>query len=435
MIKIILILSLITTAFGKIKEVTLKQALDSATSNNLELKINDFKIEQATKEIGRIKGEFMPQFESTVGVGPINKVIGDSLESEISYDEWGIIVMAGLDAVWPIYAWGMKKNYLNAAKNGVKVKKEDKKIKREEIRYNVKKAYYGSLYTHSLKRFVDEIIIDVDKALDKMKDKKNKKEEIYQVEILRGEIESKKAEILKNHKLAIAGLGFYMGLNRDQELSTDIDWIEYSSRKLKSAEHYWNTALQMNPELSKIKHGIEAKKNLAIAEKKTNLPVIGLLMAVNLSYTNMREKQKSRFAFDPYNSTNFAFGIGFKWDFNWGVTMSKVEQIKAEELELKATEKYAVSGYWMRIKKICLEIEENQTKFKASKKSYKFGKKWLNKVIAGLSLGLVNAKEIVDAYGARALTQKNYYESIYNLHISWAKLTKAVGVEVDPTLL
>ncbi len=108
----------------------LKSAIQTALQNNLELKIEKYKIDQAQADIARVYAEFRPQIQSTVGVGPINKVVGNSLDSKISYDEWGIIVMGSFDALWPIYTWNRKDDLLNAANSGVIVKEEDAKLKK-----------------------------------------------------------------------------------------------------------------------------------------------------------------------------------------------------------------------------------------------------------------------------------------------------------------
>ncbi|HLE10360.1 MAG: hypothetical protein A2504_04315 [Bdellovibrionales bacterium RIFOXYD12_FULL_39_22] len=419
---------------ASVRQITLKNAIETALQNNLELKVEKYKIEQAASDIKRIHGEFYPQMQMTLGVGPINKVVGNSLNSEISYDEWGIIVMGSFDALWPIYTWKRKNDLLNAAENGVIVKEENEKLKRNEIIFKVKEAYYGTLYTYSLKYFIEEVTADVARALADMQKKKAKQEDMYKVEILKSQIESKRAEIEKNHTLASDGLALYMGLSHEEKITTDIDWIETTERELRPLEEYWQMAQANKPEFRKLKAGVAAKKSLAISEKKANWPLFGVLMSADLASTNMREKQDSRFAFDPYNSSNFALGIGIKWSLNFGVSEAISAKYNAEAMELLATERYAQDGVYLLIKKTWLEISEAQKKVEATLSGYRYGKKWLNKVITGVSIGLVDGKEIVDAYGSRALTQKEYYEAIYNLHMAWAKLSQELGVEVDPLL-
>ncbi len=268
-----------------------------------------------------------------------------------------------------------------------------------------------------------------------MQKKKAKQEDLYKVEILKSQIESKRAEIEKNHILALDGLAMYMGLSHDQKVLTDVDWIESVSRDLKRFDDYWQIALANKPEFKKINAGIEAKKYLAKSELKSNWPMFGVIMSADLATTNMREEQDSRFAFDPYNSSNFALGLGFKWNINFGVSQAISEKYNAEAMELKATSQYAQDGFYLLIKKAWLEIEEAQKKVEATQSGYRYGKKWLNKIITGVSIGLVDGKEIVDAYGSRALTQKEYYEAIYNLHMAWARLSREVGTEIDQILL
>lgn len=49
-------------------------------------------------------------------------------------------------------------------------------------------------------------------------------------------------------------------------------------------------------------------------------------------------------------------------------------------------------------------------------------------------LGLLDGKEIVQAYQARAQTYKDYLEAVYHYNIAWASLSRSIGQEVDPEI-
>ena len=80
-------------------------------------------------------------------------------------------------------------------------------------------------------------------------------------------------------------------------------------------------------------------------------------------------------------------------------------------------------------------IRTSEKKVKYLKRAKKFAKKWLSRVVMAISMGLLSSEKIVDAYGARALTFKNYFEAIFEHHMAWSKLSKAIGQEIDPILI
>ena len=153
-ISLSLILSLATSLCANATEMGLRDALDRVSGQNLEFAVEEYKIEQAKTDISRVKAEFNPKLDATLGAGPINKATGDSLNSTEDKNRWGALYIGSIEFTWPIYSWGRKGDYLKAANAGVEVKEQDKKLKELEIKYNIKKTYFGVLYATSLLDFV-----------------------------------------------------------------------------------------------------------------------------------------------------------------------------------------------------------------------------------------------------------------------------------------
>jgi len=409
---------------------TLKEALERIQDRNLELPIEDYKIEQSETDISRIKAEFNPKLEASLGAGPINKATGDSLNSSEDKNQWGALYIGSIEFTWPLYCWGRKEDYLKAANKGISVKQEDKFLKELEIAYNIKKTYFGALYATTLLDFIKGARDDIEKVLE---NKKMAEKDRFRLEILKEQINAREAEIKKNLDLALHAFRLYTG-SVDETLKPKDEWLEITERELKDFSYYLKIAQENKPEFQKLKLGIDAKHLLAKAEYKANYPVIAFLTKYDFAYTNMRNAQKSTFAYDPYNGTNAVVGFGFKWSFDFGVTNAKAAKINAEALELEAQRRYADEGIPTLIKKAWLEIEEADKNLNAQKKASKLGKQWLTKLMSSASLGIIESKELVDAYQARLLTLKDYYEAIYKHHMAWAELTLAVGKEIDPTL-
>lgn len=421
-----LILSFQTQA----NSLTLKEALQRVPDQNLELTVEDYKIQQSETEISRVKAEFYPKLDATLGAGPINKATGDSLNSQEDKNRWGALYIGNIEFTWPLYSWGRKSDYLKAAQDGISVKQEDKKLKELEIRYNIKKTYYGVLYATTLLDFVKGSREDIAKVLE---NKKLAEKDRLRLEILTEQINSKEAEIKKNLDLALRAFRLYVG-SIDKTLKPKEDWIEITDRELKELSFYLQAAQDEKPELKKLQLGIEAKHSLSKAEFKGNYPVVAFLAKYDFAYTNMRNAQKSAFAYDPYNGTNAVIGVGIKWSFDFGVTNAKSAKIHAEAMELEAQRRFADEGIPVMIEKAWLEVREAEQNLMAQKRASKLGKQWLTKYMGGASLGIVDSKDLVDAYQARLLTLKDYYEAIYKHHMAWADLCLAVGKEIDPTL-
>ena len=372
--------------------------------------------------------------KSTLGVGPITSASGNALNSEHERDEWGAAFLAGIEFNWPLWSWGRQKNNHQAVKHGLSVKKAENQEKWLEVSYQVKEAYYGYLLAHSLKDFVDGVEEKLKSALKEAKSfKKKKKESIYRLEILLGQVSSKKNEIASALKIASAGLKVRSG--HKKELYPTEEWLSSRFRKIEALEYYQDKALQNNVQILKIASGVKAQRELIVAEKKGGYPVVGLLFKYNYTQTDVREDQKSLFAYDPYNRSEALLGVGLQWDWQFGKVSQKVKKIKLEEKKLLLKQEFAKRGIPELVKKAWEELIVAEKNVRIFKKTQKAGKKWLARAAIGWGTGLADSKKLVEAFSARAQTRRQYLEAIYQYELKWGALSRVVGREVDPNLL
>lgn len=417
-----------------VEKLTLREALDRALNRNGELRSQRLQVEQAAEEIGRARGEFGPRIEGILGIGPITKAEGNATGVREDTDTWGRTIFGKISFLVPIYTWGRKTNYENAARAGMHVKKAESELKENQLRFEVKEAFYGYQMANSFRDFVAGGKSELQKAIDKRKGRKNESgKDGLRLEIFLHEVESREAEIIKYLELAKEGFTLRIGANRGQALPKE-EWLLPEAREKKPVEAYVELAHARRPEFRQLSEGIFAKRSLAKAEHKALFPILGLMASYEASETNVRTAQPGVFSYDPYNHKTTSAGIGFKWDFQWELQQAKAAKfrIEAEELELK--EEYARQGIEADVRKAYLELQEAESRLKAATEGHKAGKKWLTGEAIGFSSGLGSAQGVVEAYAARAETTKNYFEALFRHQMAWASLSRAVGEEVDPLL-
>jgi outer membrane protein TolC len=421
------------------KVVTLKEAIELAKKNNLEIKAEKYKAPIAETDLTLIRGEFFPKINATAGIGPINGKSGNALGYRDT-NTWGAEWIASIEAKIPLFVWGRSDNLKRAVELNTEINQLDVTKKEIEIVYKLKEAYYGWQYALSLLDFVSETQKDLEQAIKALEEKKSsKKEDILRLEVFKYQVQEKKIEIEKSVKLAQMGVGYYIGLNLKADLSSSIqnerEWIEVDTRELKEFDYYLNLMNAHFPDIIKVGKGIEAKSELLSSEKKSQLPAFGALVKYDYAYTDQRTEQNNPFAYDPYNKSEVALGVGLTWDIDFGVKQSKIDKLHLEIAELKSKEALAQEGLKVLLNKSYMEVKEAELKAETLKKAYKSAKRWLTNIGTSVSLGLTPAKDIVDAYTTRALVFKDYYESLYHYHMAWASLSRSVGVEVDPLLI
>ncbi len=420
------------------KILTLKDAIALTLKNNLEIKTETYKAPIAETDLTLIRGELLPKINATAGVGPINGKKGNFSFYEDTHT-WGAEWIASIEAKIPLYVWGRGDDLKHAAKLNTEINQLDVNKKQNDVIYKLKEAYFGWQYALSLLDFVSETQKDLEQAIKALEEKKtSKREDILRLEVFKYQVQEKRIEIEKSVKLAQMGVNFYIGQNLKLDQSAGFqnerEWIEIDQRELKEFNYYFDLMNTFYPDIQKVGKGIQAKSDLLISEKKSQRPYFGAILKYDYAHTDQRTAQKNPFIYDPYNRSDVAFGVGVTWDIDFGVKQSKIDKLVLEIAELKSKEMYANEGLKVLLNKAYMEVQEAQDRAETLKKAYKSAKRWLTNIGASVSLGLTPAKDIVDAYTTRALVYKDYYESLYRYHMTWANLTVATGTEVDPLL-
>ena len=414
--------------------ITIKKAINLSLKNSELLKEKKSIVSNFSNLKNRIKGEFNPKVNVTLGTGPINKESGNAISSQ-KESSLGPLFLGSFKLTYPIWSWGRKSDLIKAASSGKDVEKENLAIEKLNIIYNVKKLYYGNLLAKTLLKFAEETRDDVLGIIKTMKEKKASKEDRYRIEILASEIKAKIVEIKKKESLTIKALNFFVGRSSEEKaLKTDQDWLEFQPRALKDDKYYLDLANNHLPQLNQIRSGIEAKSNLLKAERKSQYPLFVFLAEGKYGKTSQMTDQESSFSYDPYNQKVLSAGVGFTLDIDWGVTSSKMETIKSEINQLRLKKSYAQRGIPLKVIQALENLKASIKKIKYQKKSKKYAKRWLSRVIMGVSIGLLDSKKISDVYSARAMTFKSYLEAVYENYMAWADLSKLIGREVDPLL-
>jgi outer membrane protein len=420
------------TAFAAPIRIDLSQAIARAMEFNGEIAAERATVLQAEADLDRVGGEFGPKIEILAGVGPNFRASGDAVSGSEDKGTWGRTLVGAFSVAQPLYSFGRKSNYRQAAVLGKQVKIAGVKVKEQDVRLQVKEAYYGYLAAKSLYDYIQEGRADLEKA--KAGKTPSKKEQL-RMDVFMSQIDSKEAELKKNILLAQEALQVRLGALENEIVLPKEDWIDASERKLNALEYYLNLAQGERGEFQQLRQGILAKRRLAAAEYGAFFPVLAVLAKYDFADTNVRNTQTSPYAYDPYNRDAWTLGLGLKWDLQWGLPQAKAAKLSAEAEELEAKQSFAERGILLEVKRAFWDLEEANTRLNATTAANRASKKLLSQELMAYGSGLGGkVEDIATAYAARAEAVKGYYEAIYQQHLAWARLSHAVGQEVDPLL-
>lgn len=399
-----------------------------------EILIEKFEIDKARALFNRIDGETNPKISILSGIGPNKSVVGNPLSSVQSNDIDTATYLAKIDLKIPVYAFNRKADLQKAADGNLKVKELDVKKSVSLLTKKIKEYFYGYQYAASLNDFASSTLGDLDTVLKDMKDSKSKKnsdEDYNKLVLFRSLAQVKKFEIEKGLAQGLLGLKY---ITQDTEPKVEQDWIEFIPRTIPSLNELNHFINESNFDLQRANHGVAAKTAYLSSEKKSLLPVFGIFSSFDWRHTSKSTEQTSKFAYDPYNNSDFSIGAGLIWEIDFGVKSSAVQIAQAELEAVKMQQAFALKNLPLKIEKTYLDLVEAQQKATELEKSYKTSKKLLNNISSGVALGITPAKDIIDSYTMKAQIYQQFMEAIYNYEMKLAELSYEVGRELDPAL-
>jgi len=422
------------------RTVTLNEALKLGLQNNLSILAERTVLEIAGARQSQARAANYPKVLGTAILAPINSVEGNAINA-YENGKWGPWLTSTLQILQPVYTWGKISSYKEAAAQGLEVAKAQTRKSESELVYEIKELYYGAVLAEQLVDFLQGGKNDVDELVKKATEDQAKKRpdisrrDFYRLKIFAAEASYRLEEAKKLRELARHALSLKLGFHPDTETLPSESALSPIELPIPEESLLRARLATERPELRQLHHGIAAKRALLEAEKANKFPMLFLGGQLELAYSNVRQKQNSPFAFDPYNRSQIGVGIGVQWNFDFATTLANEQMGRAEISELERKEEYAQVGFVMELKKSLADLREMKTRVEESREAFQVGKRWLVSETMGYSAGLGEVKNVIDAYLARAKTAKDHWEAIYRLNMAWAGLDKTVGSNLTPNAL
>lgn len=413
---------------------TLKDCIDYAISHNHE--IGEVSYNSVEYISGRKQAEDArnPQFSIMTYTAPMYKITGDALSYDRDYNVWGPYIHSELKLQMPIYTWGKIDAYINAANNGVKVAENEKLQKTNEVIYEVKKYYHSYLLARTLKKVVEDMKKILDEAIEKAQklyeegNGEVKKSDLEKLKVYLGEAEKYLHESEKGVLMARLALMQKMGMSENKDFEIEESKLNRISYELRDVDYYIELAFKKRPEWNMLKTGIKAKEFLLEAEKADRYPVFFLGGSAVYSKAWVVKDQKNPWLNDEFNNFYGGVAVGAKFDFAPKTLNAKIEAKKAEVDKLYEKEKFARDGIILQVKNSYYTAKEAYENITSARKAMDAADKWV--IAAGITYGLGtgDVKDALEGLAAKAKTQKDYYQAIFDYNMAVAELEKNCGL-------
>jgi len=351
-----------------------------------------------------------------------------------SYD--GVFGRAMLTVIQPLYTFGKISSYQDAADHGVKAYEAGARLKATEVAMLVRRAYYGILLARETRHLLEGIKDQLTKALDKTKEQLDAgavnvdQVDVYKLQTYVDELDSYIAEARDGEGRAMYGLMLLTNhMKDDEQLEIADEYLTPADFELGDFDGYLKTAMDTRLEFTQLDEGLSARESLIKAQYADYFPQIFIMGFADVAGATNRDHLNNPYVLDEFNHTVAGAVLGLKWSIDLGMNHGKVNEAKAQYLQLKMKQYYAEGGIPYQVKEAWLKVKMCNEKIAALSKADRNAKSWVVAALANFDFGVGEPRDVADAAAAYAKLRADYFKTVYEQRIAIAELRHATGVD------
>jgi outer membrane protein TolC len=419
----------------KLQDAALERCLRLAERNYPKVREAHAKHAQSETQITQVRFAPFSEFTVTGGLALAPSLRGTSQYS-LNTDRpvtnnMGLAWTIGVDGALPLYTFGKMSSALEAAEAASRVSEHDIERERNEVRLNVRRAFYGVQLARDALDLVREASGRIDAQIDKMNKEVAEGDgddiQLLRIRVFRADLTVKESEARKQESVALSGLRFLTG--EGESLDVPNEPLEPIRHELSTYSTYVASAMRHRPELAMAQAGVAARQANLKLEKSRLFPDIGLGVGARWTYAPEVTDQTNPFVRDPGNFLALSFGVTMRYKLDFLPQAAKISFAKAQLDETLATQQWALGGISQQVKDAYAEVEDAQRRLTAMSEAARLAKQWMVKVQQGIEVGTMEDEDIV--MPAREYATKRFGEmmAIYEYNVALAKLAQVTGDE------
>ncbi|MES1165485.1 MAG: TolC family protein [Verrucomicrobiota bacterium] len=341
-----------------------------------------------------------------------------------------------LRLIQPVWDFGKIAAGTAAAESGIAALREKQAGTASDVELNIHKAYWGLKLARELLDALAEgvgYVSDAQKKLDKqladgegtatVSDK-------LRLKIVRAEVDARTLETQRLASLALIGLRTLIGPDAPANLDVDDAPLEPLEIPKRPVTYYEEQARWNRPEVRALDMGLKAKHALSTLESRRAYPDLILIGTASFAYAPKIDTPSNAYAANPYNSLGAGVAAALRVPLDFGPKLARADRVQAEAEEFDLRRREALGGIALEVQKAHLEVTEGAARVDALRSGERAGKAWVTAVAQNFAIGLAEARDFSDALQAFFQMRARYLQSVYDLNVAAAALSRATGTKV-----
>lgn len=446
-LRLISFLFLLTSAVVSAAPLGLPELIERARASDYRVKEAQAELRYYQAKYQEAKWAWFPRIDSYFLVaGPTPEARNNGLggpptsQASLLYDtnfgQPGVMMRAGAEGMLPVYTFGKLDALEEAGRNGVKAYEALALSARDEAQYQVTQAYYGYCLAKGAATVMTEMskrLDDAEATLKRLRDEGSEQVtqmDVYKLGYYRQQAEAQRAAADNGVLYAMAAIRLLIAAKENEPIEIVTVDLATPEGELAPSDTYVIEAADYRPELRAVAAGLLAREQEVKIREAMYFPDFGIIGFFRWAWTTNATRQKSPFAYDPYNELTAGVGLGMRYVWDFPQKSIQLEQARAEYEKMEHQKELAGAGVKLQIEKAWGEVSLALAKAQKQGDAATNARRWANAASTAFDLGTGDTRDLMDSFMAYAQSSYARMQAAHDAHVALAALTRAVGKDV-----
>lgn len=331
----------------------------------------------------------------------------------------------------PLYTFGKIESVKKAAEGKVRVQEWDLEKWRQQIRFDVRRAFYGLMLSRDGQYIANDVLNRLNKAINDMNQKLEKGDQSVEepdrlrLEYSRDEILARVADAKKAEAFALAGLRFLTGVQTAFDIPDEP--LKRPNVVIGPVVRYLTAARLFRADVNMARAGVVARRAFLEYRRAELFPNIGMGFNASYSIAPSADPQRAAWIGDPFNRFGASFGFGVQWGLDFLPKQARIEMAEADLEESRALERLALGGTAVEVENAYAAVVEANTREMNWEKAEHRSKHWIVITQDAIDLGTKDERFLVEPLRAFVFARINHAQALMDLNVNLSELARVTG--------
>jgi outer membrane protein, multidrug efflux system len=351
---------------------------------------------------------------------------------------WQPFLQANMRGTIPLYTFGKIDSIKRAAVANVRVTEWELEKHRQQIRMDVRRAFYGFMLARDMQYIANDVLRQLDRGIEgvgrKIEEGDTSVEEAdrLRLEIQRDELLARLAEAKKGEAFATSALRFLTGVQTAFDIPDEP--LRRPETQLGPVVRYLTAARLFRADVNMARAGVVARRAMVDFQRAQLFPNFGLGLGFTYAIAPSAEPQQAAWLADPFNRFGSGFQFGMEWPLDFLPKQARISQAESQLEEARAMERMALGGIAVEVENAYATAVEAKTREENWDRAEHRAKRWISNVQDAIDLGTKDERFLMEPLRTFVFARAIHAQALMDYHVALAELARVTGWDdIAPT--